>query len=531
MFWSNLSFFQTVRFKLALLYTFLFGVSLLVCFTAIYLYQTQHIYDDVDLRLTNFKNDFTYEYLTGLERNKTEVFISSDAIPSEVLSKLKKTSPNFQLLFATMDHGDILTAYGLENGEPVAFADASSYPQLRRRSFAEDRFKQIKHKYDRFLPIPNIDIIHLWVLDPSFNVLVKTDSGIRNVPGMTDAERKYLAKNDLWGEYKNNNARMRFFKHLLFDGNVLIVAYDMDELKHSHTRLLSVFIIGLLCMLVVGVVTSLLLAGKFIGGLVRVTRAAREIESGDFSKRVSHGKEGLELDNLIDAFNDMTENTENLFRELRTISDDIAHDLRTPLTRMSGQAELAMISGKQEKLAGIVAEECSQMLIMINTMLDITQTECKVNRAQFESVDICEISRSMIELFSSIAEDKGIALNTEIPNDRVIISGMKIKLQQLCVNLLDNAIKFTPPGGSVLFTVKRLKHGVLLQIQDSGCGIPEKDQMHIFDRFYRSDASRTLPGNGLGLSLVRAIVSAHNGNIKLCSQEGEGSTFNVFLPF
>lgn len=527
MFWNNASFPRTVKFKLAFYYTCLFGISALVCFAAIYVYQTDHIYDDVDKKLISFKNNFEYEYITGREPENTEHRIAEDDIPAHIQSEISKLSPAFKFLFATLDHGNIISVFGAENGHPVVFAEAKSYGTLRKQNFEFNRLEKIKHQYSRINQIKTIDPLWIWLLDSGKNVLAHSGTGEDFVPALKGGEAESLQSGDRWEVAWHGQNQMRIFKHRLFDGNTLVLAYNMEDLKNSHTRLLSVFVVGLICMLGIGICSALLLANKFTGGLVRVTRAAREIEAGDFSSRVEHGKEGLELDNLIDAFNDMTENTEKLFRDLRTISDDIAHDLRTPLTRMRGQAELAVLSGSKEKLAGIVAEECSQMLIMINTMLDITQTECKIDREQFEPVDICALGGNIIELFSSIAEDKGVSLHAVIPPEALMIQGVKIKLQQLCINLLDNAVKFTPTGGSVFFTISESKHAVRLSVKDSGVGISTEDQKHIFDRFFRSDSSRALPGNGLGLALAKAIVTAHGGTIKVISKENEGTEFII----
>jgi signal transduction histidine kinase len=273
-----------------------------------------------------------------------------------------------------------------------------------------------------------------------------------------------------------------------------------------------------------------LIAGKFVDGIKRITKSARKIESGNYTERVAHGTEGSEINNLVDAFNDMTDNTEKLLSELKTISDNMAHDLRTPLTRMRGMAEMSLGNSKDNELASDVAEECANMLTMINAMLEITQTECNLGNPVRTPLDFAAIVGDTVNLLSTVADDKGVSIKTDIPETALPFLGNKVQLQRLIANLLDNAIKFTPFGGAVSVSVKQDDGSVLLTVADTGCGIPEKDRGHVFDRFYRSDASRNISGNGLGLSLVKAIVDSYGGEISFSSEEGRGTVFTLTLP-
>ena len=234
------------------------------------------------------------------------------------------------------------------------------------------------------------------------------------------------------------------------------------------------------------------------------------------------------MERLVDSFNTMAKNTEELLTELRTISDNIAHDLRTPVTRMRGQAELAVAEGRDSELAYDVAEECGNMLSMINTMLEITRLEAGSGKARVRQ-DLAALCRGAAELFSTVAEDRSIQLTTSLPGTLPFVYA-KADLQRILANLLDNALKFTPPGGRVELLLRTAPDGVVLQVRDSGRGIPLKDQPHIFERFYRADSSRSLPGNGLGLSLVAAIVKSYDGSISFESSGESGTCFTIHLP-
>ena len=219
-------------------------------------------------------------------------------------------------------------------------------------------------------------------------------------------------------------------------------------------------------------------------------------------------------------------------QELHDLSDDIAHDLRTPLARMHAQAELAAMGGvSAAELAAGVAEETSSMLELINTMLDLSQTGARIERSPRMDVDLAAIVRQMTEFYASVAEDKGVAFVLDLPDGEIVRSAHKAKLQQLVGNLLDNAVKFTPSGGTVSVTLtKEPETGLArLAVSDTGIGISDEDKPNLFKRFWRSDASRSLPGNGLGLAVVKAIVTSYGGSVTCTSRPGVGTTFVVKL--
>ena len=219
-------------------------------------------------------------------------------------------------------------------------------------------------------------------------------------------------------------------------------------------------------------------------------------------------------------------------QELHDLSDDIAHDLRTPLARMHAQAELAAMGEvSAQELAAGVAEETTSMLELINTMLDLSQTGARIERSPRTDVDLVAIVRQMTEFYASVAEDKRVAFVLDLPEGEIVRSAHKAKLQQLVGNLLDNAVKFTPTGGTVSVTLSKEPDTGLarLAVSDTGIGISEEDQPNLFKRFWRSDASRSLPGNGLGLAVVKAIVTSYGGSVTCTSRPGVGTTFVVKL--
>ena len=220
-------------------------------------------------------------------------------------------------------------------------------------------------------------------------------------------------------------------------------------------------------------------------------------------------------------------------RELRQLTDDIAHDLRTPLTRLSAAAELAAMEGMPaEELAATVGAESQNLLHLINTMLDISKTGNGLDHSPRTVVDLAQVVRSVLELYQPLAEARGLriaAVVEAVPPVR----GQESRLRQLAQNLVDNALKFTEGRGGIDVRLTAAEKGrlVVLEVADNGPGVSEKDLPHLFDRFYRADAARTKPGNGLGLALVKAIATSHGGSVACANRfYDRGAVFTVSLP-
>jgi signal transduction histidine kinase len=276
------------------------------------------------------------------------------------------------------------------------------------------------------------------------------------------------------------------------------------------------------------------MARRALVGVATVTRTARRISEGSLEKRVPVKKGTDEIDQLALTFNQMLDRIETLVTGIKEMSDNIAHDLKSPITRIRGIAEVSLTSGSSlpeyESMAAGTIEECDRLLDMINTMLIISRTEAGVNQLDHQNLDITGLVHEACDIFRSPAEDKGLRLVCS-GDHNIRISGDRRLLQRMVANLLDNAIKYTPANGRVDISVTvRAEQPVQITIQDDGRGISEKDQAHIFERFYRCDPSRSQAGTGLGLSFARAVARAHKGEIIVASVPGEGSTFTVTLP-
>jgi heavy metal sensor kinase len=317
-------------------------------------------------------------------------------------------------------------------------------------------------------------------------------------------------------------------------GILLQVGQSMENYSRIIDTFKGIFITTMVLLIGLAAGVGWFMARRAVSGVEAITQTAQKISAGTLEQRVPVKAAGDEIDQLAMTFNQMLDRIGVLIKEIKEMSDNIAHDLRSPITRIRGMAEVTLTTAKglseYETMASSAIEECDRLLDMINTMLMISKTEAGVDQPAREEIDLCAIIKDACELFEPTAEDQGLALRVEAQQGCAVLGDTRM-IQRMLANLLDNAIKYTPAGGTVSVTVGENGTGdAVVSIKDTGIGISAEDLPRIFDRFYRCDQSRSQGGVGLGLSLARAIAKAHGGEIAVESVPGAGSAFTVTLP-
>jgi signal transduction histidine kinase len=318
------------------------------------------------------------------------------------------------------------------------------------------------------------------------------------------------------------------------DGNILQVGKNIDPREDLLETFRGVFAGVTLLVIVLGVVGGQFLAFRALRPVRQLILTMRAItDTGKIAARMPISPTGDELEDLTRLFNQMLEKIEALINGMKETLDNVAHDLRTPMTRLRGMAEMALqgqndLGTCREALADCL-EESERVLRMMNTLMDISEAETGAMNLTLENVDLPELLDQVIDLYRYVSEDKHIALATSYPRE-LYLSADRDRLGQALANLLDNAVKYTPDGGRVEVEAYAQPPHIVVVVKDGGPGIPPHEIARIWDRLYRGDKSRSQRGLGLGLSLVKAIIEAHHGHVEVASEAGAGSVFTVYLP-
>jgi len=318
------------------------------------------------------------------------------------------------------------------------------------------------------------------------------------------------------------------------NGYLLEVGKNLEDrkeiLEHFRNTLAGIMIPMILISLAGGAFLAFR-ALRPIRDLIHTTQSI--VNTGKMDARVPIGKTGDELDELTGLFNRMLERIEGLIKGMREALDNVAHDLRTPMTRLRGIAETTLQSdqGRQhyeEALANCL-EESEQVLTLLNTLMDISEAETGTMKLSLTPVNISDLIEDTVGLYEYVAEDKSIIISVNCAKN-IAMTADRNRMRQVLANLVDDAIKYTPSGGSIAIDAYHEQDQTVILVKDTGVGIPPEEIPKIWDRLYRGDKSRSQPGLGLGLSLVKAVVQAHKGRIEVRSVPGTGSVFTLYFP-
>jgi len=315
----------------------------------------------------------------------------------------------------------------------------------------------------------------------------------------------------------------------------IYVAYPEAEIGEVLGNLFYIFIILVPVALILSVLGGWFLANKSLKPVDKITKTARDITAQNLDQRIVTVDVDDEIGRLILTFNDMIGRLQSSFDQVKQFSIDASHELRTPLTVMRGELELALRSKQPNEayrqILSSTLDEILRMSSIIENLLLLAKGDIGRSTITFEQVDLAPIIRELHEDGEMLAERKHIQVKLETVED-LSVSGDTVRLRQLVLNLLDNAIKYTPEHGTVALSLVRENGSAKIIVKDNGIGIPPEDQPKIFDRFYRVDKgrSREMGGTGLGLSIAQWITETHRGKIFVQSEVNKGSVFSVLLP-
>ncbi|MFN0156600.1 MAG: sensor histidine kinase [Bacteroidota bacterium] len=315
----------------------------------------------------------------------------------------------------------------------------------------------------------------------------------------------------------------------------IMVGYPLEELREALENLYSIFLILIPVALVASIIGGLYLAHKSLKPVEEVTNRARRITAENLDQTIPVINANDEIGRLTITINDMVQRLHDSFAQVKQFSADASHELRTPLTIMRGEIELALRSNKPSEeyrlVLGSALEEILRLTSIIDSLLLLARADQGLYEVHFSEVNLESLVAELYDDSEVLAEPKNIRVTLQ-KSEPITIVGDKVRLRQLLLNLVDNAIKYTPEGGAVTLAVERRNGSAILKVRDTGIGIPKEDQERVFDRFYRVDKarSREMGGTGLGLSIAKWIVDLHRGSITVESVVDIGSTFTVELP-
>jgi heavy metal sensor kinase len=309
----------------------------------------------------------------------------------------------------------------------------------------------------------------------------------------------------------------------------------MAPIETILSHFLFSLLIGVPLLGLVAVGGGFFLVGRALAPVVRIARSAEHITLHNLNERLPLTNTGDELEHLSLALNRMIARLNEAFEQNRRFLADASHELRTPLAALRGEMESVVEQARTlpdlSDRAGSVLEEVDRLAKIVDALFAISRLDAGESQQEWERFDLAPLAAGTTEQMSLLAEDKGIAVACNV-RGKVGVDGERARIKQVVVNLLDNAIKYTPPGGTINLNVHAREGKAVLEVVDTGMGIPAAALPHIFERFYRVDQarSRDAGGAGLGLAIVKSICAAHGGKVEVESAEGKGSRFTVELP-
>jgi signal transduction histidine kinase len=318
------------------------------------------------------------------------------------------------------------------------------------------------------------------------------------------------------------------------DGSVLQVGASPENREDVLDRFRNNFVFAFVAVLALAIAGGMFVSTRALYPVRGLIAALQPLLVTDKLKaRVPVQPTGDEIEHLSLLLNQALAKIDRLVEGMRNSLDNVAHDLRTPLTRLRGIAEGALsrpadVHSYREALSDAL-EESGNILLTLNTLMEISEVEANSTRLDLAQVDLHKLVHQVLDMYHIVAEERSISLTAVCPSGLSLFADRR-RLIQAISNLVDNAVKYTPNNGRVEVEAHSALNEIVLSVRDTGIGISPGEAEKIWDRSYRGDASRAQRGLGLGLSLAKAVVQAHNGRVAMSSEPGSGSSFTLFLP-
>ncbi len=353
-------------------------------------------------------------------------------------------------------------------------------------------------------------------------IYLLVDQGMNRIAGNLDTWPSVVDKPGEWRQFQVRRTGMRslalVYRYELPDGYHLLVGRDVQVRVQLGNLLTDALIWAVAIVLAMATAGAIIVRSLFRRTVANVSDTAAAIAAGDFAQRVKVSGRGDEFDQLAEVINDMLDRIGRLMDGVRQVSNAIAHDLRTPITR--ARARLEEAARNAESNADLHAAidratiDLDDIVTVFQALLRIAEIEAGSRRASFRRVDIVTSLEGVFELYEAVAEEKGVKLTVTLPT-RLEINGDPPLIQQAVANLIDNAVKFSPEHGTVRLAATQEGRRIQITVTDRGPGIPEADRQRATERIFRGDTARGTPGSGLGLALVQAVAYLHGGTLRL----------------
>lgn len=492
--------YSSLRFKLTAWSSLIFTVVFFLVFLTLQLYVRNHFMELTDAGL--FEKVKRQLYL-GYPSKDDMMSIKSI---SDIFDFISAKEGNSDVFYFYLDSSyKIITCSSLEHWPKLRF-DSTNIPYIHDKPGREQIKTFLNLKYSKERKTALLDLNH----DFGSHTILQTIT----VPSRNDKSRVAF-------QHFNNNT-------------LFITGISLGEKNEFNNILTMVSLLSYVVLLLAVTVLVNFLTKNLLRGVEKVRNTALNIDKNMFDGRVPYQSEPTEIKSLAKAFNEMLDRIENLVKQQKQITHNVAHDLRSPITSIRGIAETTLSSRPTipefEKMTGRIISNCDRLVHLINSILDIADIESGNFRTQIQNIALQNIIEECYEVYKPLAEEKKIDLIRKGLENKSQIRGNRQLLQRAFGNVVGNAIKYTQTGGSVLIDVSQKHQKVEVSISDDGIGIEKNEQKLIFERFYRIDKSRSVEGNGLGLSLAKAYIEYQYGRIEVHSEVGRGAVFTITLP-